>query len=159
MESKEQALTKAHGPNSRRALEYSYRMKGILDDAKRPGFTDEQWGPLGDLVDPQGFERVGPYMEVVNWQQYVPLLSGWAKTTGWTFEVRRVTEGDGYALLELTEHAEYPDRKETYNSVSIYEFDQADKLVKLGIFMQVKTAPAASQSHQWNLDEVGAQPT
>ncbi|MCB2074995.1 MAG: hypothetical protein H6917_18055 [Novosphingobium sp.] len=157
METKEQALTKAHGPNSRRTIEYSYVMKGILDDAKLPGFTDAQWDPLGDLVNIPRFERTGNFMEVVNWQQYVPLLSTWSKATGWTFDVRRITEGEGYAILELTEHADYPDRQETYNSVSIYEFDDDGKLVRLGIFLQMKAPPEANQAHQWDLEGVGAQ--
>ena len=157
METKQQALTKAHGPNSRRTIEYSYVMKGILDDAKKPGFTDDQWGPLGDLVNLAEFERTGNFMEVVNWDQYVPLLSAWAKATGWTFDVRRITEGDGYAILELTEHADYPDRQETYNSVSVYEFDDDGKLIKLAIYLSMKAPPASSQAHQWDLEKVGAQ--
>lgn len=157
MEAMEQALTKAHGPNSRRAIEYSYVMKGILDDAKQPGFTDQQWGPLGDLVNIATFERTGNFMEVVNWEQYVPLLSTWARATGWTFHVRRVTEGENYAILELHEYAEYPDRDEDYNSVSVYEFDEVGKLAKLGIYLQMRAPPEANQAHQWDLEGVGAQ--
>jgi hypothetical protein len=158
METKQQALAKAHGPNSRRTVEYSYTMKGILDDAKKPDFTDEQWAPLGELVDTGRFERVGNFMEVVNWEQYVPLLSAWSKATGWTFDVWRITEGENYAILELHEYAEYPDRHEAYNSVSVYQFGEDGRIVHLDIYLQLKAPPEANRAHQWELEKVGALP-
>lgn len=158
METKEQALAKAHGPNSRRTLDYSYTMKGILDDAKQPGFSDEQWAPLGALIDTDRFKRIGNFMEVVTWEQYVPLLTAWASATGWTFEVRRITEGADYAIVEMHEYAEYPDRNEAYNSVSVYQFGEDGKIVHLDIYLQLKAPPEANQAHQWKLEQVGALP-
>jgi hypothetical protein len=157
-EPKELALAKVHGPNSRRVLEYSYVMKGILDDAKKPGFTDDQWAPLADLVDIAKFERVGNFLETVHWDdQYVPLLSQWAKATDWNFTIRRLTEGPNYAVQEMHEYAQYPDRYEEYNSVTVFEFDAAGKLVHLDVYLQMAMPPTASQAHQWDLEKVGAQ--
>jgi hypothetical protein len=156
MESKEAALAKARGPNARRAIDYSYVMKAILDTAKDPGFTDEAWAPLAALVDTARFERVGNFMEVVSWDQYVPLLSMWAHATDWTYEVHRVTEGEGCALLELREHAVYADRTEDYNSVSVYEFGDDGRLVHLDVYLQMKMPPEANQAHSWDLESVGA---
>lgn len=157
-EAKELALAKAHGPNSRRVLEYSYTMKAILDDAKKPGFQDEQWSPLADLVNIEQFERVGNFLEVVRWDdQYVPLLTAWAKATDWNFEIRRLTEGHDYAIQEMHEYAQYPDRYEAYNSVSVFQFDADGKIVHLDIYLQMAMPPMASQAHQWDLEKVGAQ--
>lgn len=158
MDTLEQSLAKADGPNSRRAIEYSYVMKSILDGVKDPGFTDAAWDPLGALVDIARFQRVGNFMEVVDWTQYVPLLSMWARSTEWTFDVRRVTEADGYAVLELAEHAIYPDRHEDYNSVSVYDFGSDGRLVRLAVYLQLKAPAAESRSHSWDLEQVGAQP-
>ena len=156
-EARELALAKAHGPNSRRVLEYSYTMKRILDDAKQPGFRDEQWAPLADLVNIERFERVGNFLEVVRWDdQYVPLLSAWAKATDWNFTIRRLTEGPNYAIQEMHEYAQYPDRYEEYNSVSVFEFDEAGRIVHLDIYLQMEMPSAANQAHQWQLEEVGA---
>lgn len=157
-EARELALAKVRGPNTGRVLEYSYTMKRILDDAKTPGFTDEQWGPLADLVNIDRFERVGNFLEVVRWDEhYVPLLSAWARATDWNFEIRRLTEGPNYAIQEMHEYAQYPDRYEAYNSVSVFEFDDAGKIVHLDIYLQMAMPPSASQSHQWDLEQVGAQ--
>ena len=157
-EAKELALAKVQGPNSRRALEYSYVMKDILDQAKLPGFTDDYWAPLADLVNIERFERVGNFLETVRWDaQYVPLLSAWARATDWNFDIRRLTEGQNYAIQEMHEYAQYPDRYEAYNSVSVFEFDEAGKIVHLDIYLQMAMPPMASQSHQWDLEQVGAQ--
>ncbi|MDE8650260.1 hypothetical protein [Novosphingobium album (ex Liu et al. 2023)] len=156
METMEQALIKAYGPNSRRAVTYSYVMKRILDSAKAPGFGDEAWAPLGELVDIAAFARMGNFMEVVDWNQYVPLLSMWSKATDWTFHVRRVTEGEDYAVLELHETAGYPDRDEDYNSISVYQFGQDGRLVHLDVYLQKREAPEASRRHSWDLAKVGA---
>ena len=120
-EAKELALAKAHGPNSRRVLEYSYTMKGILDDAKKPGFQDEQWGPLAELVNTDKFERVGNFLEVVHWDdQYVPLLSAWAKATDWNFTIRRLTEGPNERVDRSM--GNIADSHQTQSSQSLFSF-------------------------------------
>src|SRR5688572_174365 len=121
----EQALPMAKGPCSRLALQYSFVMRGIVVQAEQPGFTNAGWAPLAALVATDEFVRVGNFRERVTWGQYEEQLTMWAKATEWDFIVRRVTEGDGYAILELAENAKYPDREEPYNSVSVYEFNAA----------------------------------
>jgi hypothetical protein len=154
-----EALAKAHGPNSRRALEYSYVMKGLVEQAKQPGFTAEDWAPLAALVATDVFERIGNFKEKVTWDQYDDLLTTWGKATVWDFTVRRVTEGTNYCVLELLERATYPDRYEEYNSASFYEFDAAGKLRHLDIYLQFAEATSTSQAHAWDLVGVEAEIT
>lgn len=154
-----EALAKAHGPNSRRALQYSYVMKGLVEQAKNPGFTAEDWGPLAALVATDAFERIGNFKEKVTWDQYDDLLTMWGKSTVWDFTVRRVTEGTDYCVLELAERATYPDRYEEYNSVSVYEFDALGKLRHLDVYLQLAENTNASQAHAWDLEGVSAEIT
>jgi hypothetical protein len=153
----EQALPMADGPNSRRTLQYSFVMRDIVVEAKQPGFTRAGWAPLADLVATDEFVCVGNFRERVSWSQYEDLLTMWAKATEWDFIVRRVTEGDGYAILELAENAKYPDREETYNSVSVYEFNAAGKLRHLEIYLSKSEAIGAAQAHSWDWQEVSAE--
>ena len=150
-------LAKASGPHSRRALEYSYVMKGLVEKAKDPAFTSADWAPLAALVDTENFERIGNFKEKVNWEQYDDLLTMWGKATVWDFDVRRVTEGDGYCILELAEHATYPDRHDDYNSVSVYQFNDAGKLVHLDIYLQLAQRIDEAQAHSWDWQEVSAE--
>src|SRR5262249_47663345 len=140
-------------------LEYSYIMKGLVEEAKKPGFTAKDWAPLAALVAVDEFVRVGNFKEKVTWDQYDDLLTMWAKATVWDFTVRRVTEGEGYAILELEERAKYPDRDETYCSVSVYEFNAARKLKHLEIYLSKAEPLESAQSHSWNLDKVAAEIT
>jgi hypothetical protein len=153
----EEALVLAKGPFSRLALTYSFVMRDLVVQSKGPGFTASDWAPLAALVATDEFERIGNFRERVTWGQYVGLLTMWGKSTQWEFTVRRVTEGDRYAILELEECAAYPDRKETYTSVSTYEFNAANKLRHLEIYLSKAEPLGSAQSHQWNWEEVSAE--
>jgi hypothetical protein len=149
-------LAKCKGPLSRLTLEYSYIMKDLVKQAKNPAFTPADWAPLAELVAVDEWERTGNFRETIRWDQYDDLLTIWARNTVWDFTVRRVTEGDGYAILELEERAGYPDRDETYCSVSVYEFNAANKLRHLEIYLSKAEPESSSMSHQWDLTEVEA---
>jgi hypothetical protein len=152
-----EALALAKGPFSRLALQYSFVMKELVVKAKEPGFTAANWAPLAAFVAIDEFERIGNFREKVSWSQYDDLLTMWGKSTEWDFIVRRVTEGDHYAILELAERAKYPDREETYCSVSVYEFNAADKLRHLEIYLSKAEALDSTSSQSWNWDEVSAE--
>ena len=152
-----QDLAKCHGPLSRLTLEYSYIMKGLVEQAKQPSFKPEDWAPLAALVAVDEFVRVGNFREQVRWEQYDDLLTMWGRSTVWNFTVQRVTEGEGYAILELEERAGYPDRDETYSSVSVYEFNADNKLRHLSIYLSMAAPESSAMSHQWDLKEVSAE--
>jgi hypothetical protein len=153
----EETMVLAKGPFSRLALRYSFVMRDLVVEAKQPGFTAADWAPLAAMVATAEFERIGNFRERVTWDQYDDLLTMWGKSTAWDFTVRRVTEGDRYAILELEECATYPDRQEIYGSVSTYEFNSADKLRHLEIYLSKAEPLDSAQSHQWNLKQVSAE--
>jgi len=153
----EEALALAKGPYSRLALTYSFLMRDLVVKSKDPAFTAADWAPLAALVATEDFERIGNFREKVTWKQYSELLTMWGKATVWDFTVRRVTEGDRYAIVELEEYATYPDRKEIYSSVSTYDFDAANKLRHLEIYLSKAEPLGAAKSHQWDLEEVSAE--
>jgi hypothetical protein len=153
----EESLSLAKGPLSRLVLQYSFAMRDLVVQAKAPTFTAADWAPLAKFVAVDEFERIGNFRERVSWSQYDDLLTMWGKVTEWDFTVERVTEGDGYAILELEENARYTDREETYSSVSVYEFNSANKLKKLKIYLSKAEALGAAQAHSWDWQEVSAE--
>jgi hypothetical protein len=155
----EKALKLAKGPYSELALRYSFLMRDLVEKCKQPGFTPADWAPLARMVATQEFERIGNFREKVRWDQYDDLLTGWGKSTVWDFDVWRCTEGDHYAVIEMEEHATYPDRKDIYTSVSIHEYNADNKLRKLSIYLSKAEPLSSSNSHQWHLEEVAAQIT
>ncbi len=154
---REEALAIAKGPYSKLAIQYSLMMRDLVQQAKSPDFTAANWAALAQFVATDEFIRIGNFRERVRWGQYDDLLTAWAKATHWDYTVERITEGDGYAIIELEEYAKYPDRDETYNSVSVYDYNGANKLKGLKIYLSKAEPLASAHSHVWKLDEVAAE--
>lgn len=152
----EEALALTTGPLSRLALRYSFIMRDLVIKSKEPGFTDAGWAPLAELVATDEFERIGCFREKLSWDQYDGLLTMWGKATIWDFTVLNTTEGDGYAIVELEEYATYPDRTETYNSLTIHEFNAASKLSRLKLYLSQAQPASAVPSPRWDLTETAA---
>ncbi|MET0366279.1 MAG: hypothetical protein ABW169_16670 [Sphingobium sp.] len=128
---------------ARRVLDYSLLMKAKVDQAKRPGFTVESWAPLAEMVAVDEFERVGNFLEVMNWPDYAAFLTEWAKGSDWDCSFRRITEHDNTVWLELEERSDAAGHRSVVNSVSVYEFNAAGKLRHLDIYLQMQLPPAA----------------
>lgn len=129
------------GPLSRIVLDYSAIMKRIIDkDSKQPGFTVEGWADLAALVNVEEFERVGNFLEVVNWREYAEMLTNWAISSQWECSFKRVTEVGNVVFLELEERSAIGDQRSTVNSVSVYEFDDDRKIRHLDIYLQMNPA-------------------
>lgn len=126
---------------SRTVLEYSKVMKQLVDEAKQPGFSTESWAPLAALVNVGEFERVGAFKEVQGWADYVEFLTAWATGSDWECSFKRVTEIGNLVLLELEERMPMGDTVNAVNSASVYEFDDAGKLTRLYIYLQMELSP------------------
>lgn len=122
---------------SRVVLEYGRLMKQTVDRAKEPGFSKASWAPIAELVDTERFERVGNFKEVMTWPEYVDFLTGWAPAASWACSFKRVSELGNLVFLELEERSEIGDFSSRVNSLSVYEFDPAGKLVHLDIYLQM----------------------
>jgi len=121
----------------RTVLEYSTVLKHLVDEAKKPGFSVESWGPLAELVDVDEFERVGAFKEVMKWPDYVGFLTNWAMSSEWECSLRRVAEASGVVFLELEERLEMGGVRSVVNSSSVYEFNDAGKIQRVYIYLQM----------------------
>ena len=123
---------------ARKVLEYGLVMKRLVDEAKHPGFTDASWAPLAELVAVDEFERVGNFLEVMRWPDYVTFLTKWAKSSTWECSFKRISEKQGVVFLELEERSKTGAHSSVVNSMSVYEFNDAGKLRHLDIYLQMK---------------------
>jgi hypothetical protein len=121
----------------RAVLEYCMTTKRLVDAAKQPGFTVESWTPLADLVDTGDFVRVGNFKEVMNWQDYVEFLTNWATSSHWECSFKRIIEADGVVFLELEERSRVGDSVHSANSMSVYEFGDLGKIVRIEVYLQM----------------------
>ena len=126
-----------HTGRSRTVLEYGLITKSLVHRAKDPGFTTANWAPLAELVATDEFVRVGNFKEVMNWTEYVDFLTGWASASQWEGLFKRVTEVGGLVFLELEERSSVGDFSNVVNSVSVYEFDESDKIRRIDVYLQM----------------------
>ena len=122
---------------ARKALDYTQMMKRMVAAAKQPGFTAESWGPIAALVDTEHFERIGNFKEVMNWPEYVAFLTAWATSSEWDCSFKRVTEAHNLVLLELEERSRSGGIDSVVNSVSVYEFDESERIAHIDIYLQM----------------------
>ena len=122
---------------ARTVLDYSALMKRMVDEAKEPGFTVDSWGPLAELIDTEDFVRVGNFKEVMNWQDYIGFLTGWASSSEWDCSFKRVTQAGNVVFLELEERSQIGQFSNSVNSVSVYEFNDAGKITRIDVYLQM----------------------
>jgi hypothetical protein len=133
-----EAVTGAH---ARKVLDYTDVIARTVRAAKEPGFTEAGWDELAALLDTARFERVGNDKVAMGWEVYRGLLMQWATTTDFWSEFRRISEVGNLVFLELTEHNTPTDSlgggpESVVNSCTLYEFDEAGRLVHLDIYLQ-----------------------
>lgn len=121
----------------RRVLDYSQLMGRKVTEAKQPGFSEQNWAPLGELVDKDCFERVGNFREVMDYDGYVAFLTQWAMKSEWECSFKGIWEQGDRVFLELEERAGTGDQLQAVNSLSVYDFDANDKIVHVDIFLQM----------------------
>ncbi|MDE2404338.1 MAG: hypothetical protein KGM17_06695 [Sphingomonadales bacterium] len=137
LKAREEARTSA-GPLAARVFRYNELIEQVVNAAKQPGFTPDAWKALEEVIDPVKFERVGNFKEVMDWPAYVGMLTAWGTTTEFWSNFRRISESGNCVFLELEEHNTPKDGKETVvNSLSLYEFDTAGKIIHLDIYLQM----------------------
>jgi hypothetical protein len=121
------------GPLTRTVLEYTQTMERLLPTAK----DASDWALLADYVTVDEFERVGTFMEVQNWQQYIEMLTQWASATG-KFEttVRRVSEFPGVVYYEIEERHFRGDVVHVVNSLTVFGFNDAGKIRHVDVYLQ-----------------------
>ena len=124
------AALDGHSGRARRVLEYTVTVKRLADAAKEPGFTEANWAPLAELVATEEFERVGNFKEVMNWSEYTGFLTAWAASSQWDASFKRV-------YLELEETSSVGDFESVVNSLSVYEFDEADRIAHIDLYLQM----------------------
>ncbi len=126
------------GPHSRKVLAYGECIERTVKAAKNPDFGDEGWAELEAMLNVRAFIRVGNFKEVMTWPQYRAMLTQWGTTTDFWSNFRRISEVGNLVFLELEEHNTPQGGTETVvNSLSLYEFDAAGKLVHLDIYLQM----------------------
>jgi hypothetical protein len=121
------------GPLTRTVLDYTQTIERLVPVVRGPS----DWAPLADFVAVNDFERVGTFLEVQDWQQYLEMLTQWASsTTRFETTVRRTSELPGLVYLEIEERHVRGDATHAVNSLTVFEFKEAGKICHLDVYLQ-----------------------
>jgi hypothetical protein len=124
---------------SRKVLQYCENFRTIVGKMKQPGFSETEWAKVEELVDVENFRRVGVFLtqraEVSNWQQYRKLVTEYGGRTSWEGTLRRITEVPNLVFLELEERNSRDGVTDVSNTVTIYKFNAAGKLLELDAYV------------------------
>jgi hypothetical protein len=97
----------------------------------------DDWAPLAEYVDVEGFERVGAFLEVQDWRQYTEMLTQWASATdGFETVVRRIAELPERVYYEVEERHHRGGDVHVVNSMTVFEFDGSGRIRHLDVYLQ-----------------------
>lgn len=121
------------GPLTKKVRDYADTMARVVSGSPAP----DDWSRVAEFVAVDGFERIGPFLEVQDWQQCVEMLSAWAGSVD-RFEtsVRRITEQGNLVYFQVEERHFVGDQTMKVNSLSVFEFNEAGKICHLDVFLQ-----------------------
>ena len=124
---------------SRLVLQYADNFSRIVEKLKQGISSETDWASLEEHVDVDNFQRVGIFLtdqvEVTTWQQYKAIMKQYGSMTSWEGTLRRITEVPGLVFLELEERNTTEGVTDVSNTVMIYQFNQADKIIKLDVYV------------------------
>ena len=119
-------------PRAQRALAYGDKMAAIVN-----GQTNETWDALLPLIDAERFVRRGNERTEMDWPAYRAMLEQWQQHSGnYEKTLHRASEVGNVVYLDLDERATAKDGSVgALRSISIYEFDDEDRIVSVDVIM------------------------
>lgn len=124
---------------SRAVLLYSEGFMRVVEALKTSGSVDAAWAQMEELVDVDNFKREGVFLtstsETLNWAQYKHYVTQYGGATAWEGTLRRITEVPDLVFLELEERNTRNGVTDTSNTVTIYKFNKAGKLINLDVYV------------------------
>lgn len=117
---------------AQRAMAWGDKMTAIVNRK-----TDESWDALLPMIDADRFVRRGNERAEMGWTSYRGLLEDWARADGkYEKTLHRASEVGNLVYLDLDERSELKDGTvSSLRSISIYEFDEADRIVAVDVCM------------------------
>lgn len=124
---------------SRLVLRYADNFSRIVEKLKQGISPETDWASIEELVDVDNFQRAGVFLtdqvEVSTWQQYKALIKQYGGIASWEGTLRRITEVPRLVFLELEERNTIEGIMDVSNTVTIYQFNKADRIIRLDVYV------------------------
>lgn len=99
--------------------------------------TTADWDRLEPVVAREGFLRVGPFHDALDWNGYTAMLSQWANSTeGWRPVIRELWEAPESVFVRCEEMLMQGGTEVPFYSLSSYRFNADGKIDRVLVYMQ-----------------------
>ncbi len=124
---------------TRQVIAYGEAFEHVIAALKQGGAGGADWAGLEALVDAAAFERVGMFLtaevETIDWPTYRRYISQYGHMTGWDGKLRRITESGNVVFQELEERNTRAGVTDISNTVTVFEFNAAGRIVHLDVYV------------------------
>lgn len=124
---------------TRQVIAYGEAFEQVIAALKQGGAGAANWAGLEALVDAAAFERVGMFLtaevETIDWPTYRRYISQYGHMTGWDGKLRRITESGNVVFQELEERNTRAGVTDISNTVTVFEFNAAGRIVHLDVYV------------------------
>ena len=124
---------------TQQVIAYGEAFEHVIAALKQGGASEADWAGLEALVDAAAFERVGMFLtaevETIDWPTYRRYVSQYGHMTGWDGKLRRITESGNVVFQELEERNTRAGVTDISNTVTVFEFNAAGRIVHLDVYV------------------------
>jgi len=110
--------------------------EAICRESQHRKIVAEDFGPISEMVDSDKFMRTGIYKDVADWNLCLEKYLQFAGTSRWTGKLRHIHTVGNVVFQELEETVTRAGKDNVIYTMSVYEFDENDKVTALRVYMQ-----------------------
>ena len=98
--------------------------------------TPEDFDPITNVIDTEVFTRIGVFKDEADWPLCLEKYLQFAGTSLWTGKLRYINSVNNLVFQELEETITRPHGKNVVYTMSVFEFNDDDKVTALRVYMQ-----------------------
>lgn len=108
----------------------------ICERSQHTKITPADFDPIAELVAADKFYRIGIYKDEADWPLCLEKYVQFAGTSLWSGKLRHINTVGNVVFQELEETITRPQGENVIYTMSVYEFDDNDKVTALRVYMQ-----------------------
>jgi len=110
--------------------------EGICKRSPHSKITAADFDPIAALVTTEEFSRIGIYKDEADWPLCLKKYVQFSGTSLWTGKLRYINAVGNLVFQELEETITRPHGKNVIFTMSVYDFNDEDKVRALRVYMQ-----------------------
>lgn len=110
--------------------------EGICITSQEREITAADFDPIADLIATDVFTRIGVFKDEAEWPLCLEKYVQFAGTSLWTGKLRFINAVNNIVFQELEETITRPHGENVIYTMSVFEFNDDDKVTALRVYMQ-----------------------